>query len=118
MTGPTGTTPLDAVPAAALFGAVAGALSVRFAYFDGLTAALAALLLLAWLIEPRRARRGRSGSLPPRLVALLAVGAGWVAFLAGPPALAPVRGLLLGLVGLPLWFGFVRPPAVVDGEAE
>lgn len=118
MNSPAPPGPLDPVPAAALFGLVAGLLSVRFPYFDGLTAAMAALLLLAWGLD-RRPGRGRwAGALPPRWAGGLIAGVGWLLFLAGPPALLPFRGALLGLVGLPLWWGFAPAHAPPSAEAS
>lgn len=102
----------DAVRVASLFGAVAGVLSLVDPYFNGLAVALAGLLLLAAL----RRRRGQAS--PPRLpwethLPAVVVGIGWIFFLAGPAGLAPLRGLVLGLAGLPL--GWPKRPAARAG---
>lgn len=106
MAAPTGATALNPVPAAALFAAIAGLLSVRYPYFDGLTAALAALLLVAWGSARSRPRGRWSGPVPPVVGALALAAAGWGVFFLTPPSLAEVRGLVLGAAVLPLWLGF------------
>jgi TctA family transporter len=94
----------DAVGTAALFGAVAGGLSVLFPFFDGLTAALMALLMAAWLGDRSRATRTFHGPTPVTLGALASWGAGWVDFLGHLPAVDHLHALLLGAAGLPLWW--------------
>ena len=92
---------LDPATTATFFGATSGVLSVLFPFFDGLTVALAALLLLAGV---RRHRTGSTGATDGRALHLLCAGclaAGWGLFLFAPGSLAPVRGLALGLAGLP-----------------
>ncbi len=95
--------PIDPVPVAALFGAVAGLLSVAFPFFEGLTAALSALLLVSRLYRlpydrgPARSPWRTGG-------AVAAAGLGWAAFFGAPAALAPVRGLLLGGAGVLFWW--------------
>lgn len=102
----------DAVGTAALFGAVAGGLSVLFAFFDGLTVALMALLMAAWLSERGRAARAARGPTPVTLIALGSWGAGWVGFLGHLPSTVHLHALLLGASGLPLWWeSRLRPAA-------
>lgn len=95
--------PIDPVPVAAFFGAVAGLLSVAFPFFEGLTAALSALLLVSRLYRhPYDRSRARSAWRTGGAVA--AAGFGWAAFFGAPGALAPVRGLLLGGAGVLFWW--------------
>lgn len=101
-TAPEGS--FDAVGTAALFGVVAGGLSVLFPFFDGLTAALMALLMAAWLGDRARTSRAGYGPTPVTLAALASWGAGWVGFLGHLPAVVPLHALLLGVAGLPLWW--------------
>ena len=99
----------------ALFGALAGGISVVLPYFDGLVAALGALLVAAHVLHAR-ARPGSVDILPVRAYASwLALAAGWVVFLLAPHALDAVRGLALGLSGLPvgLWTRSERDPGSV-----
>lgn len=117
MSDPVRAVDLDPVPAAALFAAIAGGLSVPYAYFDGLTAALAALLALACAIERRGSRRRWAGPIPAGAIVWAIAIAGWVAFLGDPPALRAVRGLLLGVTGVPLWLGLSAPPRPSEPES-
>jgi hypothetical protein len=106
----------DPIPPAALFGLVAGALAVIYPYFDGLAVALAALLLLSWIVRRPAPSIVRGLGLPPRAVALLAVAAGWGLFLLDPPHLEAARGLVLSVGGLPLWLWFrIDPVPIVQG---
>lgn len=106
MGGSGGSRSADPIPAAALFAAIAGLLSFRFAYFDGLTAALAALLVVAWATSRPRRRGSWAGPIPPVAVGLAVVGLGWALFLLLPPPATALRGVVLGVTGLPLWLGF------------
>lgn len=94
----------DPVGSAALFGAVAGGLSVPFPFFDGLTAALMALLMAAWVADRGLARRPVHRPTPATLAALGSWGAGWVGFIGHFPAIVHLHALLLGAAGLPLWW--------------
>ena len=98
----------EPVRSAGLFGALAGALSVVDPYFDGLTVALAALLLLGWLLR-RPSRKPIAGEGIPGWLAGTALAIGWFVYLASPPELAVFRGLALGLAGLPLVVGLRGP---------
>jgi hypothetical protein len=90
----------DPVRVASAFGAGAGLLSLAFPFFDGLVLALAALLLAGALRRrPGASGPGWAGWSHPRLVAAVLAG-GWAIFLLAPAAVAPFRGLALGLAGL------------------
>ena len=92
----------DPVQVASWFGAGAGLLSLAFPFFDGLVLALAALLLSGALRRRPGATGPRWAGWPhPRLVATALAG-GWAIFLLAPAAVAPFRGLALGIAGLSL----------------
>ncbi|HYK94002.1 MAG TPA: hypothetical protein VEY07_08195 [Thermoplasmata archaeon] len=92
-----------------LLGVLAGGLSVLLPYFDGLTAALGALLIVSLLAaaRPRRLRSILQSS--PALLAAIALAAGWGFFLLAPSLVSSVRGLALGLGGVPAGLGVGLP---------
>ncbi len=95
---------LDPVATAGGLSTLAGIASVGWSFFDGMTAALAALALLGWVV-------GAKGSVPSlrhplALAAMAASAGGWTLFLGlnGPADAA--RGLALGLsAGFVGWTG-------------
>lgn len=90
---------LDPVNVGAGFGALSGLLAIDLPFFAGLTAALAGLVAVAWAIRPLRA-----GASSYRGIGVVAIVAGWIAFLLPPPPLVPLRAALLGVSLLPLWY--------------
>ena len=98
---------MDPLDASGAFGALSGVLSVVLPYFDGLTMALAALVVGIALL---RWTRGRFGGGPGSsdadrfLLALVSAIVGWAVFLEAPSTLASIRGLVLGGAILPLWW--------------
>ncbi|HEY6238843.1 MAG TPA: hypothetical protein VIZ68_06635 [Thermoplasmata archaeon] len=111
---PAASLSMDSLDAAGGFGALAGALSVVLPFFDGLTMTLAALVVGTSLLRWARARSaGRTDQLDAAqfLLGLGSALAGWGVFLAAPPVFGAVRGLVLGLTVLPLWWLERRRPA-------
>lgn len=102
---------VDPLDAAVAFAVLGGVLALLLPYFVGLTVALSGLVLAIALVRrdaraPRPRRGGFDYGLP---LSLASVVVGWGFLLAAPPALAPVRGLLLALATLPLWRVARRP---------
>jgi len=103
---PLGGPPTDPASVAAYFGLIAGALAWVDPFFDGLVAALAALLVAAVVVGRTR---GMGRSIPSgRLAAFgsLLVTA-WGVYLWNPLWLAGPRGLLLGAGSFAFWWGVV-----------
>ncbi len=100
----------DPVRVSAIFGAIAGALSLAVPFFDGLTVALSALLVAIRL--GRSVGEGARSKVPVVRIAsaLAAMAVGWGFFLGAPAPLAGVRGAGLGLAGVLFWWG-ARDPA-------
>ncbi|MCI4367565.1 MAG: hypothetical protein L3K08_07425 [Thermoplasmata archaeon] len=91
---------IDAVHVGAIFGALSGLLSLEIPFFDGLVAALAALVAVDW--ASRLARGGpKRGA---RKICALSIVVGWSIFLLLPAPEAGFRGLSLGLSLAPLWW--------------
>lgn len=101
---------MDTVDAAGFFGLLAGALSIVLPYFDGLTLAMSALGAGAAVVRSGREPRpqGRQGS---RVLwsGVAMTAAGMAVFLAAPPVLDQVRGLVLGTAAVPLWLAARQP---------
>jgi hypothetical protein len=120
MTGRVASGPLlefEAFGAAVGLTLACGALSAFVPLLAAPTATLAALALAGWVSRTRR--RGLlswSGLRLGPALALGALGIAAVAFLAPPPFLAPVRGLLLagGLLPLLVTDRFCRGPRAFD----
>jgi hypothetical protein len=107
---PTPELPMDGLDAAGGFGALAGLLSVVLPYFGGLVLALAALSL--GLAVPRVPPPGIRSILRPRwTLAFGSAGVGWMLFAVPWPSLTGLRGLVLGLSTVPLWWTARRPLA-------
>lgn len=104
---PPGRLGADAFGTASGLALVTGALSLLLPSLRFPTATLAALAVAGWASAHRRASRDASagnrrgaGQIPS--LGLLAVAA--AAFLDPPPVLQPLRGLLLALALVPLWW--------------
>jgi hypothetical protein len=105
---------MDTLDASGGFGALAGVLSVVLPFFIGLTMTLAAVVVGTSLLRWTQGRSAGRADQPDAARFLLGLGsalAGWGLFFAGPPALSAIRGLLLGLTVLPLWWLERRRPA-------
>jgi hypothetical protein len=97
---------VDPLRVAGVFGALAGVGSLVEPYLLGLTEALAAIGLVAWLARAGGGSRGRPWGLA---LAVGVAGAELVSFFAGPPA-SSVRGVFLGL-GTAALAATAGPPA-------
>ena len=106
----------DAFRVAVGFGVLSGAAALVLPFLDSLTLALAAIALAAWVW--RRSPRPLGGRHRPGLSAAV----GWACAATGfgvfwglPAPLSSIRGLLLGLSLVPLWWldrgGPSNPPA-------
>ena len=102
---------VDAVHTGAVVGALSGVLSVELPFFDGLVAALAALVGVAWVL---RGVPSGPRPLPRRFSGVCAV-VGWSMFLLLPPPLEVLRGLALGASLAPLWWTARRSPPFGSG---
>jgi hypothetical protein len=91
---------VDAVHVGAIFGAFSGFLSLEIPFFEGLVAALAALVAVAWASRPARDGPERGA----RRICALSIVVGWSMFLLLPIPLTGFRGLALGLSLAPLWW--------------
>jgi hypothetical protein len=112
--------PPDALRTATAVGLLAGALALRWAYFDALAAALAACAAAAALVRasslgPRATRSATATSRWGPWVVPPAVAGGWAFFFLSPAELGYLRGLALALGALGLWLwlrGAIRPGEV------
>ena len=84
---------------------VVGALSVAVPFLSAVTGTLGALAVATWaMFRSRASSHIRELFTGARAIALGSLGAGAGLYLAGPSALAPARGLLLGASLVPLWW--------------
>jgi hypothetical protein len=94
---------VDPVATSGGIGAIAGAVSLVWPFFDGMAAALVALAVVGWLTRLLpEVRRGPSAPGPSRRVVslvLVAVAVGWAYFLLAPGMWSAGRGIALGVAG-------------------
>ena len=96
---------LDALGLAVGIALVAGALSLVAPFLIALTGTLAALSVASWaMVQSPRGFAGRRTLSRYRIAPLTILCAGAVVFLLPPRELVSVRGLLLALSLVPLWW--------------
>jgi hypothetical protein len=115
--------PPDSLRTAATVGLLAGVLALRWAYFDALSATLAACASASAFVRGASALRSVRRSAPKvleearRWIPLaFAVGLAWAFFVLAPEAIAFLRGVVLAGATAGLWWRMRRFPPPPEGS--